>query len=456
MKWHDCSKISLVLLAFIVAFVISTKQANADFVWGTPVNLGPSVNSSSGEHGVCISADGLEFYFVSDRPGGYGGYDLWVRKRATVEDDWGSPVNAGAPANSQYSYWEPSISADGLSLYFSDGHAPQFGNPLPGGFNGDGEIWMLARETVNDAWGAPVNIGAAVNSEHAVHPSLFADGLSLYFQSHRPGHLGDHCDIMAATRATTTDLFGSPVFLSNVNSATGEWMPDISADGRTLFFSRGTTELWMARRATIQGDFGPPVKLPAQINVASTNASPSLSADGSTLYFGSDRAGGIGSYDIWQVSITALVDFNGDGIVNLRDFARLAQCWKQNQAAVDIGPTPLGDGTIDYRDLAVFAEHYRVGGRPEQASGPIPYDGATGISTTAFLNWTAGERAESHEVYFGTSSPLPLMSTQTETTYAPPVMAKNTIYYWRIDEVNSKGKTTGETWSFITETGIVR
>jgi hypothetical protein len=35
-------------------------------------------------------------------------------------------------------------------------------------------------------------------------------------------------------------------------------------------------------------------------------------------------------------------------------------------------------------------------------------------------------------------------------------MAKNTTYYWRIDEVNSKGKTTGETWSFVTETGVVR
>ena len=445
------------LAVFVAVYALGAREANADFVWGTPVNLGPGVNSSYGEHGVCISADGLEFYFVSERPGGYGGYDLWVRKRATVEDDWGSPANAGSPANSQYSYWEPSISPDGLSLYFSDGHSPQFGNHLPGGLSGDGDIWMLARETVNDAWGAPVNIGPAVNSQHAVSPSLSADGLSLYFQSHRSGHLGDHCDIMVATRATTVDSFGSPVFLSNVNSYDGEWMPDISADGRTLFFSRSAcTQLWMARRATIHDDFGPPVKLPPQINMACTNASPTLSADGTTLYFGSDRSGGLGTYDIWQVSITPVVDFNGDEIVNLKDFARLAQYWKQNQAAVDIGPTPLGDGRIDYTDIAVFAEHFRIGGRPDQASGPIPYDGATGVSTTAFLSWTAGDGAESHEVYFGTTYPLPLVSTETDTTYAPPLMAKNTTYYWRIDEVNSKGKTTGQTWSFVTETGGTR
>jgi hypothetical protein len=445
------------LAAFVAVYVLIAGQANADFVWGTPVNLGPSVNSSYGEHGVCISADGLEFYFMSNRPGGYGDYDLWVRKRATVEDDWGSPVNAGSPPNSQYSYWEPTISADGLSLYFSDGHSPQFGNHLPGGLGGDGDIWMLARETVNDAWGAPVNIGPAVNSQHAVSPSLSADGLSLYFQSHRPGHIGEHCDIMVATRATTSDPFGSPVFLSNVNSLDGEWMPDISADGRTIFFSRSTcTVLWMATRATVHDDFGPPVRLPAQINLACTNASPTLSADGRTLYFGSDRAGGMGSYDLWQASITPIVDFTGDGIVNLKDFARLAQYWKQNQAAVDVGPTPLGDGTIDYRDLAVFAEQFRIGGRPEQASGPNPSDGAMGVSTTAFLTWTAGDGAELHEVYFGTAHPLPLVSTETDTTYAPPVMAKNTTYYWRIDEVNGKGKTTGQTWSFITETGGTR
>ncbi len=360
MKWLQSSKISLGFIAFIAAFVISTGPAKADFIWGTPTILGPSVNSPYGEHGVCISANGLEFYFVSDRPGGYGGYDLWIRKRPTIQDDWGSPVCLGSPANTQYSYWEPTISADGLSLYFSDGHAPQFGNPLPGGFNGDGDIWMLARETVHDAWGAPVNIGPTVNSQHAVHPSISADGLSLYFQSHRPGHLGDHCDIMVATRETTSDSFGAPVFLRNVNSADGEWMPDISADGQTLFFCRKTcTELWMATRATMHDDFDPPLKLPPQINIPScTNASPSLSADASTLYFSSDRPGGIGGYDLWQVSITPIVDFDGDGIVNLKDFSKLAQYWGLNESSVDIAPAPVGDGKIDYKDLAVLSEHW--------------------------------------------------------------------------------------------------
>ena len=296
---------------------------------------------------------------MSNRPGGYGGYDLWVMKRATIQDDWGSPENAGSPANTQYSYWEPTISADGLTLYFSDGHSPQFGNHLPGGLGGDGDIWMLSRETVEDSWGSPTNIGPTVNSQHAVSPSLSADGLSLYFQSHRTGHLGVHCDLMVATRETTSDAFGTPVFLRSVNSYDGEWMPDISDDGLTLFYSRyNVTELWMARRATIYDDFDNPVKLPSQINIPSyINASPTLSSDGLTLYFGSNRPGGMGGYDLWQVSIEPTVDLNGDGIVDAADICIIVDHWGTDGALCDIGPMPWGDGIVDIQDLIVLAEY---------------------------------------------------------------------------------------------------
>jgi Concanavalin A-like lectin/glucanases superfamily/WD40-like Beta Propeller Repeat len=283
-------------------------------------------------------------------------------KRLTIEDDWGDPVNLGSPANSQYSYWEPSISSDGLSLYFSDGHSPQFGNHLPDGLGGQGDIWMITRETVHDAWGAPVNIGSAVNSQHAVHPSISQDGLSLYFQSHRPGRLGSHCDIMVAIRDSTSDSFGNPVFLKNVNGTVGEWMPGISADSRTLLFSRATaigpTELWMAMRATMYDDFGPPVKLPPQINISSyLNLSPSLSADGQTLYFSSDRPGGVGGSDLWQVSINPVVDFNGDGRVDGKDVLTMAGRWGEDDPLCDIGPMPWGDGIVDVQDVIALAKH---------------------------------------------------------------------------------------------------
>jgi hypothetical protein len=298
-------------------------------------------------------------------------------------------------------------------------------------------------------------------------PSISADGLVLFFMSSRAGGFGGN-DLWFTRRATKNDPWGSPVNLgATVNSSLHEAFPDISADRRMLFFSEhmfgpfrpggyGGQDLWVTTRATTNDPWGEPMNLGPVINTSYWEFSPNISADGSTLYFGSMPPGGTGNADLWRAPIIPVVDFNGDEMVDFKDFSKLAQYWKQNEAGVDIGPTPLGDGTIDFRDLAVFAEHFRLGGRPFPASNPNPADGSTGISTTAFLSWTAGDGAESHEVYFGTAYPLPLVSTETDTTYAPPVMARKTTYYWRIDEVNSKGKTTGQTWSFITETGIVR
>jgi len=347
------------VVILVLALGLATGIAYADFTFGTPTNLGPTVNTSYGEHGVCIASDGLEFYFMSNRPGGYGGYDLWVRKRAAIEEEWGHPMNVSSPANTQYCYWEPTISVDCLTLYFSDGHLPPFGNHLPGGLGGDGDIWMLSRETVDGTWGPPINIGPTINSQHAVSPSLSADGLSLYFQSHRPGHLGVHCDIMIATRETTSDSFGIPVFLEKVNSLDSEWMPDISADGLALIFCRNiATELWMATRATIYDDFDTPVKLPPWINIPSyINASPTFSADGKILYFGSDRPGGFGSYDLWLAPIIPTVDFNGDGIVDSADMCIMVDHWGTDNSLCDIGPMPWGDGIVDVQDLIVLAEH---------------------------------------------------------------------------------------------------
>ncbi len=93
------------------------------------------------------------------------------------------------------------------------------------------------------------------------------------------------------------------------------------------------------------------------------------------------------------------------------------------------------------------------GGRPGRASNPSPANGATGVSTTATLSWTAGVDANSHDVYFGTTNPPSFKQNQTATTYNPGTLASSTTYYWRIDEKNSFGTTTGVVWSFTTQSG---
>ena len=87
---------------------------------------------------------------------------------------------------------------------------------------------------------------------------------------------------------------------------------------------------------------------------------------------------------------------------------------------------------------------------PGAASSPVPANAATNVSLTQDLSWTAGSGATSHDVYFGTSSPGTFRGNQPGTTYDTGTMSNNTPYYWRIDEKNAGGTTTGTVWSFTT------
>jgi hypothetical protein len=88
---------------------------------------------------------------------------------------------------------------------------------------------------------------------------------------------------------------------------------------------------------------------------------------------------------------------------------------------------------------------------PGKATNPTPANAATQVSVTQVLSWTADTGATSHGVYFGTVSPGTFVGAQAGTSYAPPTMALNKTYYWRIDEINGAGTTTGDVWSFTTE-----
>ncbi len=158
--------------------------------------------------------------------------------------------------------------------------------------------------------------------------------------------------------------------------------------------------------------------------------------------------------ELWKVPMVRDIDFSGDGKINFEDYSILAQYWSQINSSVDISPQPFGDGIVDFNDVGVLVKHWLTGTKipplPGQASNPNPLDGAVYVSTTADLTWTAGSDATSYDVYFGTISPGTFEDNQTATSFDPGEMAVSETYYWRIDTVNSWGKTIGEVWRFTT------
>jgi Tol biopolymer transport system component len=183
-----------------------------------------------------------------------------------------------------------------LTLYFASNR--------PGG-SGDFDIWVTTRKTTKDAWGQPVNLGLTVNSPYSDnHPSISADGLTLYFDSRRPNALGLawYNDIYVTRRASINDKWGAPEPLSAINTLWyNEYSPDISSDGLTLYYDSylAGRDLWVTTRADPNAAWPQGTHLGVPFNTAGTDTDPSISADGSMLYFVSDRPGGYGGFDIW-------------------------------------------------------------------------------------------------------------------------------------------------------------
>ncbi|MHC4431031.1 MAG: LamG-like jellyroll fold domain-containing protein [Planctomycetota bacterium] len=358
MKTNNSSrttKITLAVFGLMTAIVLGGGSAKADFIFGEPTNMGPTVNSSVRDFTPSVSADSLTLYFSSNRPGGHGNLDIWVATRPTMGDPWEEPMNMGPTINTSSNGEHPSISLDGLTLFFSSNR--------PGGY-GERDLWVTTRSATSQPWSEPVNLGPTVNSSSDdVGPSISADGLELYFQSTRSGGQG-YQDTWVTSRTTTSDPWAEPVNLGPyLNSPSADGQPDISANGLILFFRsresgiNGSSDIWFSKRATVKDDWGMPVHLAPPVNTTASDSGPSISADGSILYFHSRRTGGLGDYDLWQVPIIPIADLNGDGTVDSDDMCLLVDHWHTNNELYDIAPLPFGDDFVDVQDLIFLSEH---------------------------------------------------------------------------------------------------
>jgi hypothetical protein len=102
MKGNNKKLALFVMIAAIAMFTV-VAMASADgaqkfSAWSEPENLGPMVNSPYTEYGPAISKEGLSLYISSNRQG-FGGFDIWVSQRASLDAPWGEPKNLGPDIN---------------------------------------------------------------------------------------------------------------------------------------------------------------------------------------------------------------------------------------------------------------------------------------------------------------------------------------------------------------------
>jgi hypothetical protein len=268
--------------------------------WSAPMNLGPVVNSPAVDNNPTLTADELTMYFASERPGGLGGADIWVTRRASRDSPWEPPVNVGPPVNTPFIDAAPSLSPDGHLLFIHSNR--------PGALGGN-DIWMSRRSGSKDEdeWEPPVNLGPDVNTtDDEQGPDYVASdgGGALHFN--RGNLVLQMADLyrVEIKRDGRTEGPAQPVTELNAPGF-NDAAPTLRADAREiLFFSPrpgglGLADIWVSTRQSANHPWSPPQNAGPPLNTPFFDQQPELTQDARTLYLVSNRPGGFGSTDLW-------------------------------------------------------------------------------------------------------------------------------------------------------------
>ena len=152
----------------------------ADGKWGVPENIGKPINTEYWDSQPSMSSDGQTIFFVSNRPGGIGGTDIW---KCTKNDagKWANLVNLGDSVNSAENEESPYIHPDNKTLYFSSEGWPGMGS----------KDLYLSRIKKDGHFSTPMNLGYPINTAESERDLIVsANAKTAYFSSERAGGTG--------------------------------------------------------------------------------------------------------------------------------------------------------------------------------------------------------------------------------------------------------------------------
>lgn len=161
--------------SFDIYLSLSTPQG-----WSDPLNMGPAINTEFWETAPSLSPDKNILYFCSNRPGGYGGSDLYVSYRLP-NGKWSQAENMGPGVNTAGDEMAPFIHADNQTLYFTSSGWPGYG----------GSDLFVMKKNADGKWGAPINLGYPINTiENEGSMAVAANGVTAYYASDRSDSRG--------------------------------------------------------------------------------------------------------------------------------------------------------------------------------------------------------------------------------------------------------------------------
>lgn len=266
-------------------------------------NMGGSINSPAHDYCPLVTADGSTIYFTSRRPGTLGGQqdesgqyyeDIYTAQRK--DDMWTRAINIQAPMNSAMQDATVGLSPDGNEMVIY-----RASDLLP-----DGDLFISQR--TQGVWSTPERMTDQINSKaHEPSATISPDGSEIYFSSDRPGGFGGRD--LYRIRRLPNGHWSLPLNLGpKINTRHDEDAPFLHSDGTTLFFSSnghrtmGGFDIFKA--GLLDPDMNvwdEPENMGYPLNTVNDDIYFCLNEDGRTGYFSSERAGGLGGQDIYEV-----------------------------------------------------------------------------------------------------------------------------------------------------------
>ena len=268
------------------------------------VNMGASVNSEWDEYLAALTADDEQIVFTVKRPRDKGTVcafclneeDLYYSSKSFGA--WLPREELGTPVKTGYNEGAQCLSPDGKYLLYTMCDA-DFGM-------GSCDLYWSKR--IGDRWSRPRNFGAPVNtSVWESQPSMAADGMTVYFASSRPGGFGG-MDIWKTTMTSEGEFSVPENLGPTINTPGDDAAPFIHSDGRTLYFASngrvgmGGYDLYYSTLQT-DGTWSEPIDMGFPINSPADEINIFINASGTVAYIASDKDGGYGGLDLYSFEL---------------------------------------------------------------------------------------------------------------------------------------------------------